>query len=45
MMMGEGTEEMLLASERAVPARLSAAGFEFAHPTVDKALGAMLARR
>jgi uncharacterized protein len=45
MMTGEMADEMLLASERAVPARLSAAGFEFAHPTIDKALGAMLAKR
>ena len=44
-MMGEVAEEVLLASQRAVPARLSAAGFRFAYPEIDKALEAVLARR
>jgi hypothetical protein len=41
--LGEIANEALLASERAVPARLIAAGFQFAYPTVDEALGAVLA--
>lgn len=33
-------DEALLASQRAVPARLTALGFEHRHPTIDGALGA-----
>jgi uncharacterized protein (TIGR01777 family) len=41
---GEGrADEMLLASQRAVPARLAAAGFEFRYPDVEAALRAALA--
>jgi hypothetical protein len=43
LLMGEMANEALLASQRAVPARLIAAGFQFAHPTVDGALAAALA--
>lgn len=39
--MGEGT---LLEGQRALPARLLDAGFEFAHPEIDDALRAALAR-
>ena len=40
--LGQMADEALLASARAVPSRLQAAGFRFAHPTVDKALAAAL---
>ncbi|MDE3186553.1 MAG: TIGR01777 family oxidoreductase [Acidobacteriota bacterium] len=40
--LGQMADEALLASTRAVPSRLLAAGFRFAHPTVDKALAAAL---
>ena len=40
---GEMADEALLTSERALPARLGAAGFRFTHPTVDLALAAALA--
>jgi hypothetical protein len=43
LLLGEMANEALLASQRAVPARLIAAGFQFAHPTVDAALAAVLA--
>jgi len=43
--LGEMANEALLASERAVPAKLMNAGFQFAHPTVDEALTAVLAQR
>jgi uncharacterized protein len=42
---GEMADEALLASARVVPARLTAAGFQFAHPTIDAALAAALAKR
>ncbi|MGH9093285.1 MAG: TIGR01777 family oxidoreductase, partial [Acidimicrobiales bacterium] len=35
--------EMVLASQRVLPARLAAAGHGFAHPTIDLALAAVLA--
>lgn len=35
---GEMADELLLASQRARPARLVASGFAFAHPTIDSAL-------
>ncbi len=41
--LGQMADEALLASARAVPARLAAAGFQFAHPTVEQALAAALA--
>jgi hypothetical protein len=42
ILLGEMANEALLASERTVPARLVAAGFQFAHPTVAEALAAAL---
>jgi uncharacterized protein (TIGR01777 family) len=41
----ELVETLLLASQRAVPRALEAAGFVFAHPTIDDALRAALGRR
>jgi uncharacterized protein len=41
--LGEMADEALLSSARVVPAKLSAAGFRFAHPTIDLALAAALA--
>lgn len=40
----ELADEMALASQRAVPARLEASGFTFRHRTVDAALHALLGR-
>jgi len=40
---GSIANEALLASERAFPSRLTTAGFQFTHPTVDTALTAALA--
>jgi hypothetical protein len=40
--LGKMADEALLASTRAVPARLTGAGFQFTHPTVDEALAAAL---
>ena len=42
ILLGEMANEALLASERTVPARLVAAGFQFAYPTVAEALAAAL---
>ena len=39
---GELVDEMLLASQRVVPAKLTAAGFSFEHPEIDGALEAAL---
>jgi len=41
---GQLVEEVLLASQRAVPAALDAAGYRFAHATVDEALAAAVGR-
>ena len=41
--LGEMGEEVLLAGQRVVPTRLLGAGFEFAYPTLDPALRAVLA--
>ena len=41
---GEMSDEALLASTRAYPSRLTAAGFQFEHPTIDLALSAGLRR-
>jgi len=41
--LGEMANEALLASARALPAKLGAMGFQFAHPTIDQALAAALA--
>jgi uncharacterized protein len=40
--LGTMADEALLASTRAVPAKLQAAGFQFAHPAIDEALSAVL---
>jgi uncharacterized protein len=40
--LGEMADEALLASARAVPAKLVEAGFQFVHPALDTALGAAL---
>jgi hypothetical protein len=40
--LGQMADEALLSSARAVPSRLLAAGFQFAHPTVAQALAAAL---
>jgi hypothetical protein len=40
--LGEMADEALLASARAVPARLTGAKFHFAHPTLEEALAALL---
>jgi uncharacterized protein (TIGR01777 family) len=40
--LGEMADEALLSSQRAVPAKLTNAGFRFAHPTVSEALRAAL---
>jgi uncharacterized protein len=40
--LGEMADEALLASARVLPARLTAAGFSFAHATIDQALAAAL---
>jgi uncharacterized protein len=43
--LGEMASEALLSSQRAVPARLTSAGFRFAHPTIHGALAAALAHQ
>jgi uncharacterized protein (TIGR01777 family) len=42
LLLGEMATEMLLVSQRAVPARLSSAGFGFRYPTLEPALRAAL---
>ncbi len=42
LLLGQMADELLLASTRAVPARLLDAGFEFEHPDVTSALRAVL---
>lgn len=42
--LGEMAQEALLASARIMPAKLTAAGFRFLHPTVEEALAAALGR-
>lgn len=37
------TQEMLLAGQRVLPAKLQAAGFQFRHPDIDGALADLLA--
>lgn len=41
---GEMADEMLLASSRVLPSRLSTAGFPFRHPTLEEALCHLLGR-
>lgn len=45
LVMGEMADEALLASNRAIPSGLTAAGFQFANPTIDLALAAALPKR
>ena len=40
--LGQMADEALLASARVLPAKLTAAGFQFAHPTIQQALAAAL---
>jgi uncharacterized protein len=42
--LGEMADEMLLASQRAVPARLQASGYRFRYPALEDALRAVLGR-
>ena len=42
--LGEMADELLLASQRVVPARLQASGYRFRHPSLEDALRAVLAR-
>jgi uncharacterized protein (TIGR01777 family) len=42
--LGEMADEMLLTSQRAVPARLQASGYRFRYPTLEDALRAVLGR-
>ena len=42
---GEMADEMLLASTRATPARLTASGYTFRYPDIDSALAAVLSPR
>jgi uncharacterized protein (TIGR01777 family) len=42
LLYGEMARETILASQRALPAALSASGFEFKHPTLEGALRALL---
>ena len=40
--LGEMSDEALLASARVIPSKLTAAGFKFAHPTVEEALNSAI---
>ncbi|KMS88351.1 TIGR01777 family oxidoreductase [Prauserella rugosa] len=42
VLLGEAADEMLLSGPRAVPTRLSRAGFAFTHPRIDDALAAVV---
>jgi uncharacterized protein (TIGR01777 family) len=42
--MGEMADELLLASQRVLPARLEASGYAFRHPTLESALRAIIDR-
>lgn len=42
-LLGAAGKELLLSSQRVVPQRLSASGFDFEHPTVADAIGAVFA--
>lgn len=44
LVLGEGGNELLLASQKVVPSRLLADGFTFKHPTIEHAIGAIFAR-
>ncbi|MGD0736504.1 MAG: TIGR01777 family oxidoreductase [Terracidiphilus sp.] len=43
--LGEMADEALLSSARVLPAKLTAAGFQFTHPTIDLALSVALAQQ
>jgi uncharacterized protein (TIGR01777 family) len=43
--LGEMADALLLGGQRVVPAKAVASGYEFKHPTVDAALGAIYRRR
>ena len=43
LMLGQMADEALLSSARVMPSKLLKAGFQFAHPTVEQALAAVLA--
>lgn len=45
LLLGQAADELLLLSQHIVSDRLQAAGFEFAHPTLDAALPAVLDRQ
>ena len=42
--LGQMADEALLASSRVLPGRLSESGFEFLHPSLEKALSYVLGR-
>jgi uncharacterized protein len=44
LVFGEMAQELLLSGQRAVPARLLAAGFRYRHPQLEKALRSLLRR-
>lgn len=44
LLFGEMAQELLLSGQRAVPARLLAAGFRFRHPELEEALRSLLRR-
>jgi hypothetical protein len=44
LVFGEMAQELLLSGQRAVPARLLAAGFRFRHPELEEALRSILRR-
>ena len=44
LVFGEMAQELLLSGQRAVPARLLAAGFRFRHPELKETLRAILRR-
>ena len=44
-LLGEVADELLLAGQRVLPARLAAAGFSHNYPTIDSALGQLLGQR
>ena len=45
LLVGEMAQELLLQGQRVLPLRLQAEGFRFSFPTLDDALGAIMARQ
>lgn len=45
LLVGEMAQELLLQGQRVLPVRLQAEGFRFSFPTLDDALGAIMARQ